>query len=85
MKSLGTFKIRPEIKAQENAAEKKLVFESDWGHEYVLHFNLNDCFHVISFFILLLILFKIRDTENQRKTSKRIEKIKYTFQENKVF
>lgn len=36
------------------------------------------------FFILLLILFKIRDTENQCKTSKAIEKIKYIFQENKV-
>lgn len=37
------------------------------------------------FFILLLILLEIRDTSNQCKTSKTIEKIKHTFWENKLF
>lgn len=50
LKFLGAFKIRPEIKAQENTIENKLVFESDWGDKYVLHFNLNDCFYVLDFF-----------------------------------
>lgn len=49
MKSLEAFKIRPEIKAQENAIENKLVFECDWEDECVLHFNVNYCFHVFDF------------------------------------
>lgn len=41
--------MRPEMKAQENAIENKLVFECDWEDECVFHFNLNYCFHVFDF------------------------------------
>lgn len=76
---------RTEMKVQENAVENKLAFERDWADDYLLHFDLKDCFYVCDFSYNYSYFSKLeirrigaRHLKQQRTLSTYSKKIKYS-------